>query len=62
MGTGGHNKIFETLLDNAKKDASNQELIWLLHKIQDDATEIYHAKYGLDAKIMLNIEWLTLIS
>ncbi len=56
MGTGGLNKIFKTLLDNSNKGVSNQELIWLLHKIENDATEIYHAKYGLDDKIMFNIE------
>jgi hypothetical protein len=57
MGTGGLNKIFKTLLANANKGISNQEeLIWLLHKIENDATEIYRAKYGLDDKIMFNIE------
>jgi hypothetical protein len=54
--TGGLNEIFRTLLDNANKGISNQELTRLLQKIENDATEIYHAKYGLDDKIMFNIE------
>jgi hypothetical protein len=56
MRTGGLNEIFRTLLDNGNKGISNQELIRLLQKIENDATEIYHAKYGLDDKIMFNIE------
>ncbi len=56
MRTGGLNEIFHTLLDNGNKGISNQELIRLLQKIENDATEIYHAKYGLDDKIMFNIE------
>jgi hypothetical protein len=55
MRTGGLNEIFKTLLDNVNKGISNQELIWLLQKIENDATEIYHAKYGLDEKIKFNI-------
>src|ERR1700693_4398925 len=55
MRTGGLNEILKTLLDNDNKGISNQELICLLHKIENDATEIYHAKYGLDEKIMFNI-------
>ena len=56
MRTGGLNEIFHTLLDDSNKGISNQELIRLLQKIENDATEIYHAKYGLDDKIMFNIE------
>ncbi len=55
MRTGGLNEIFKTLLDNVNKGISNQELICLLQKIESDATEIYHAKYGLDEKIKFNI-------
>jgi hypothetical protein len=55
MRTGGLNEIFKTLLDNINKGIPNQELIWLLQKIENDATEIYHAKYGLDEKIKFNI-------
>ena len=54
MRTGGLNEIFRILLGN--KGISNQELIRLLQKIENDATEIYHAKYDLDDKIMFNIE------
>ena len=56
MRTGGLNEILKTLLDNDNKGISNQELICLLQKIENDATEIYHAKYGLDEKIKFNIE------
>ena len=50
-------KFSKTLLDNVNKSISNQELIWLLQNIENDATEIYHAKYGLDEKIKFNIDW-----
>ena len=56
MRTGGLNEIFRTLLDSGNKGISNEELIRLLQKIENDATEIYHAKYGLDDKITFNIE------
>lgn len=55
MRTGGLNEILKTLLNNDNKGISNQELIWLLQKIENDATEIYHAIYGLDEKIKFNI-------
>jgi hypothetical protein len=51
MQTGGLNDILKALLDNDNKGISNQELIRLLQKIENDATEIYHAKYRLDDKI-----------
>jgi len=53
--TGGLNEIFRTLLDNGNKGISDQGLIRLLQKIENDATDI-HAKYGLDDKSMFNIE------
>ena len=56
MRTGGLNEILKTLLDNDNKGISNQELICLLQKIENDATEIYHAKYSLDEKIKFNID------
>src|SRR6266571_3893349 len=56
MLTGGLNEILKTLLDNDNKVISNQELICLLQKIENDATEIYHARYGLDEKIKFNID------
>lgn len=55
MRSGALNEILKTLLDNVNKGISNQELIFLLQKIESDATEIYHAKYGLDEKIKFNI-------
>jgi len=55
MRSGALNEILKTLLDNFNKGISNQELILLLQKIESDATEIYHAKYGLDEKIKFNI-------
>ena len=54
--TGGLNDILKALLDSNNKRISNQELKWLLQKIENDATEIGHAKYGLDEKIKFNIE------
>ena len=56
MRTGGLNDILKALLDSNNKRISNQELKWLLQKIENDATEIYHAKYGLDEKIKFNID------
>jgi len=43
-------------LDSDNKGISNQELICLVQKIENDASEIYHAKYGLDEKIKFNID------
>ena len=56
MPTGGLNDILKALLDNNNKHISNQELKRLLQKIENDATEIGHAKYGLDEKIKFNID------
>ena len=56
MPTGGLNDILKALLDNNNKRISNQELKRLLQKIENDATEIYYAKYGLDEKIKFNID------
>ncbi|HYT44625.1 MAG TPA: hypothetical protein VEP90_20005 [Methylomirabilota bacterium] len=58
MQTGGLNNILKTLLDNDNnKGISNQELILLLQKIENDATEICYAKYGLDEKIKFSIDY-----
>jgi hypothetical protein len=58
MRTGGLNNILKTLLDNDNnKGISNQELIFLLKKIENDATEICYAKYGLDEKIEFSIDY-----
>jgi len=57
MRTGGLNGILRTLLNNTNDEGiSSQELIWLLHKIEDDATEIGHAKYDLYEKIRFSID------
>jgi len=57
MRTGGLNNILKTLLDNDNKGISDQELILLLQKIENDATEICYAKYGLDEKIKFSIDY-----
>ena len=54
-GGGGLNDILKALLDSNNKTISHQELIWLLNKIENDATEIYRNKYGLGNKITFNI-------
>lgn len=44
------------MLRNENRYISIIELIHLLHRIEDDATEIYHTKYGPDGtRIKLNI-------
>jgi hypothetical protein len=62
MQTGGLNDILKALLNNDNKGISNQELIRLLQKIENDATEIYHAKYRLDDKIKFNTDLIGLQS
>jgi hypothetical protein len=58
MDVGGLNDILKDLQDsNNNKAISHQELIWLLTKIENDATEIYHDKYGLEEKIKFNIDY-----
>ena len=57
MPTGGLNDILKALLDNNNKRISNQELRRLLQKIENDATEICYAKYGLDEKIKFSIDY-----
>jgi hypothetical protein len=50
------NKILKALLYNDNKDTSKEELRQLLRKIETDATEMYHAKYGLEDIIKFNID------
>ncbi len=57
LKAGGLNEILKALLHNANKDTSKEELGQLLRKIETDATEIYHAKYGLDEIIKFNIDY-----
>ena len=53
---GGLNELLATILHNENKYIPYHELKELLHRIEDDATEIYHIKYGLDnTKIRFNI-------
>jgi hypothetical protein len=55
MNGGGLNDILKALLDDGNKDTtSHQELISLLKRIEDDATEICHSKYGIGDKITFN--------
>ena len=54
MNGGGLNDILKSLLVGNKDTTSHQELISLLKKIEDDATEICHSKYGIEEKITFN--------
>ncbi len=54
MNGGGLNDILKALLDGNKDTTSYQELILLLKRIEDDATEICHSKYGIEDKITFN--------
>src|ERR1051325_1478325 len=54
MNGGVLNDIFKALLDGNKDTTSHQELISLLKRIEDDATEICHSKYGIEDKITFN--------
>jgi hypothetical protein len=45
------------MLKSENRYIPNYELKQLLHRIEDDATEIYHTKYGPDdTKIKFNID------
>ena len=54
MNGGGLNDILKALLDGNKDTTSHPELISLLKRIEDDATEICHSKYGIEDKITFN--------
>jgi len=54
MNGGGLNDILKALLYGNKDTTSHQELISLLKRIEDDATEICHSKYGIGDKITFN--------
>jgi hypothetical protein len=43
---GGLNELLPAMLHNENEDTSHQEVEQILHRIEDDATEIYHLKYG----------------
>src|SRR5919202_2340154 len=59
MYSGGLNDILKALLDSNNETISHQELIRLLNKIENDATEICHDKYGLGDKITFNIDHIS---
>jgi hypothetical protein len=53
---GGLNELLAALLHNKNTYISNNEFKELLHIIENDATQIYHTKYGSeDTKIKFNI-------
>jgi hypothetical protein len=53
---GGLNELLATMLHNENEDTSYPKLKQLLHRIEDEATEIYHTKYdSYDTKIKFNI-------
>ena len=54
---GGLNELLAAMLNSENRYIPNHELKQLLHRIEDDATEIYHTKYGsADMKIRFNID------
>ena len=56
ISKGGLNELLETMLQNESKYIPNHELKQILHRIENDATEIYHTVYGLDdMRIRFNI-------
>lgn len=54
---GGLNELLAAMLHNENRYISNHHLKQLLHRIEDDATEIYHTKYGsYDTRIKFIID------
>ena len=54
---GGLNGLLVDMIQNENRYISTHELKQLLHRIEDDATEIYHTIYGSDdTKIRFNID------
>jgi hypothetical protein len=45
---GGLNELLAAILNSKNKNIPKNELKQLLKRIEDDATEIYHTKYGSD--------------
>lgn len=45
---GGLNELIADMLHNENTGTSYDDLKQLLHRIEDDATEIYHTKYDSD--------------
>jgi hypothetical protein len=53
---GGLNELLALMLNSKNKFIPRNELKQLLKRIEDDATEIYHTKYGSDGtRIKFNI-------
>ena len=53
---GGLNELLAAMLSSKNKYIPKNELKLLLKRIEDDATEIYHTKYGSDGtRIKFNI-------
>jgi len=53
---GGLNELLAAMLYSESKGTPYHELKQLLHRIEDEATEIYHARYGsYDTIIKFNI-------
>jgi hypothetical protein len=53
---GGLNGLLVDMLQNENRYIPTHELKQLPHRIEDDATEIYHTKYGFDGtRIKFNI-------
>lgn len=54
---GGLNELLAALLLDENRYIPNHELKQILHRIENDATEIYHTMHGLDeTKIRFNID------
>jgi len=54
---GGLIELIAAMLHNENRYIPNHELKQILHRIEIDATEIYHTKYGSDdTKIKFNID------
>lgn len=54
---GGLNELLAAMLNSKNRHISNNELKQLLHRIEDDVTEIYHTLYGsYDTRIKFNID------
>jgi hypothetical protein len=53
---GGLNELLAAMLNSKNKYIPKNELKQILKRIEDDATEIYHTKYGSDGtRIKFNI-------
>ncbi len=53
---GGLNELLAVMLNSKNKCIPKNELIQLLKRIENDATKIYHTKYGSDGtRIKFNI-------